>query len=617
MTLRSFWTKLGLLAAAVAVAATVVALPALAQDSETTEDSSSAEDILKIGWAQDPQTLNPFFGLDEEDFNIWSINWDLLLNFSPEDLSPAPGIAESWEVSEDGKTVTFTLPEDANWSDGEPITSEDVKWSLETLGEEGDLFAGYTSNVTSIETPDDQTVVIETKRPDARIVGGLFVYILPEHIWGKESIEDLTGTYKPPIPLVGSGPFIVTEFERGRIITMERNPEFRGEAPEIDEIQFIKYGNADAVERAIKLGEIDVMTEVPPGSFENLSEDPNVEVVQSASPSYTQLSFNLCPEELCPDAEFNPAVQDVDVRQATAYAIDRERINAIAARDTSFPAHGILPSFYKSFYEVPEQDYPYDPEMANQILDDAGWVENSDGVREKDGEILSFDLEVRSESPYNIQAAKLVAEMAAEVGIEFNVEVVSVGKLTEDTVRKVDGKPAPTFDTFIWGWGGDAYDPSFLLSILTTDQIGGSSDSFWSNAEFDRLYEEQAGEFDTEERKEIIQRMVAIAQEELPYIVLTEDPNLQAYRTDRITDPQLSCPEDETGDLFCEQAAYEPLLSLSLGGSSGSDDDGGSGTVLIVIVGALVLGGIAYLVVRMRRGGGTGPRRGEPLEFEE
>jgi peptide/nickel transport system substrate-binding protein len=609
--LRTFWSAVGLLAATVALA--LVALPAAAQDSEGdgAESAAPSDNVLRIGWAQDPQTLNPFFGLDEEDFNVWAINWDLLVNFSPEDLSPSPGIAESWDVSEDRKTVTFHLDPEANWSDGEPITSEDVKWSLETLGEEGDLFAGYTSNVTSIETPDDETVVIETKRPDARIVGGLFVYILPEHIWGQESIEDLTSTYKPPIPLVGSGPFVVTEFERGRILTMERNPEFRGDAPEIDEIQFIKYGNADAVERAIQLGEIDVMVEVPPGSFESLNEDPNVETVQSAAPAYTQLSFNLCPEELCPDAERNPAVLDRDVRQATAYAIDRERINAIAARDTSFVAHGILPAFYKSFFEVPEQDYPYDPEMANQILDDAGWVMNDDGVREKDGETLSFDLEVRSESPYNVQAARLISEMTAEVGIEFNVQVVSVDKLTEDTVRKVDGKPAPTFDTFIWGWGGDAYDPSFLLSILTTDEIGGASDSFLSNEEFDELYEEQAGEFDVAARKEVIQRMVAIAQEEVPYIVLTEDPNLQAYRTDRLTDVTLSCPEDETGDIMCEQAGYEPLVSLTLGESS-SDDDGGGGTALIVIGAAVVLGVGAFLVARSRR-----QRSREPLEVEE
>ena len=120
------------------------------------------------------------------------------------------------------------------------------------------------------------------------------------------------------------------------------------------------------------------------------------------------------------------------------------------------------------------------------MLDDAGWVLNDDGIREKDGERLEFDLYVRSESPFTIQMAKLIAEQTEEIGVEFNVQVVSTDKLTELTVRKVDGKPAPEFDTFIWGWGGDPYDPSFLLSLMTTDEIGASSDAFYSNPEYDR-----------------------------------------------------------------------------------------------------------------------------------
>src|SRR5215207_364551 len=140
MRSRGKWTMAGLLLVALALFA---ALPAGAQDAE------DSDDVLRVGWGQDPQTLNPFVGLDEEDFTIWALTWDQLVGFSPDDLSPAPGVAEDWEVSEDGRTVTFTLPDDRNWSDGEPVTSADVKYSLETLGEEGSLFAGYTSNVTA------------------------------------------------------------------------------------------------------------------------------------------------------------------------------------------------------------------------------------------------------------------------------------------------------------------------------------------------------------------------------------------------------------------------------------------------------------------------------------
>jgi peptide/nickel transport system substrate-binding protein len=590
---------------AVCAAVCVLALPASAQDD------SGGNSVLRIGWAQDPTSINPFVGLDEEAYTVWAINWDLLVNFSPDDLSPAPGIAESWDVSEDRKTITFHLDPEAKWSDGKPITSADVKWSLEVLGSEGTLFTNYTSNITSIQTPDPETVIIKTRRPDARIIGGIFVYILPKHVWGKVPIKELTGSYKPELPLVGSGPYVATEYDRGQILRMERNPNFRGEAPAFDEVQFIRYGNDDAVQRALTLGEIDIVAEVEAGSFERLGEEPDIETVQSPSPAYTELSFNLCPERYCPDAEFNPAVQDRTVRQAIAYGIDRDRLNAIGALGTSFPGHGILPPFYRSFYEVPEQDYPYDPDLANQMLDDAGWVMGDDGFRTKDGEELSFDLYVRSEAPSDIQYAKLIAEMTREIGVEFNVQVVSVDKLTELTIRKVDGKAAPEFDTFIWGWGGDPYDPSFLLSLFLTSEIGGLSDSFYANPEYDRLFREQSGIFDVEQRKEIIQQMVAITQRDVPYVVLSYDPNLQAYRSDRLANVTLSCPADE-GDVFCEQVSYQPLLSLAPAAGAASNDEGGQSAGLAVVA-ALIFGIGGYLLgARVSR-----RRENEPLELPE
>jgi peptide/nickel transport system substrate-binding protein len=604
MRFRSALTMTGLLAATL-VLAVCVASPVGAQDSK------QAESVLKIGWAQNPSTINPYVGQDEEAFTIWAINWDLLVNFSTKDLTPVPGIAESWDVSDDKKTVTFHLDPDAEWSDGKPITSADVKYSLEVLGGNGALFTSYTENVTKIETPDAKTVVVKTSRPDARIVGGLFIYILPKHVWGKVPVSDLTGSYDPKLPLVGSGPFIVTDFQPNRITTMEKNPNFRGPEPEYDKIQFIRYGNQDAAERALQVGEVDMVPEVSPAGFVRIGEQPDIDTLKASSPAYTEMAFNSCPAKICPDADFNPAIQDPAVRQATAYAVDRERINAIASRDTAFPGHGILPPFYKTFYEQPAQDYPFDPDKAKQILDDAGWVDNGDGPRTKGDEELSFNLYVRSESPSTIQSAKLVAEEAAAVGIQYDVQVVSTDKLYDLYLHEVNGKPAPDYDTFIWGWGGDPYDPSFLLSIFLTSEIGGNSDSFYSNPTYDRLYEEQAGEFDNAKRKEIIQRMVALTQRDLPYIVLTYDPNLQAYRTDRVANVEPVCPEDSTGDMMCDQISYEPMLTIAPGSSSGESGGGGSG-IAIAAVAVVVVGVGAFFVIRSRR-----RRSSEPVEVEE
>jgi peptide/nickel transport system substrate-binding protein len=576
--------------------------------------AGAAEKMFRVGWAQAPQTLNPFVDLDSEDFVVWAINYDLLVGFSPKDLSPVPGIARSWTVSPDKKTVTFHLIRGAKWSDGKPITAADVKYSIDVLGGKGALFTAYTDDIASVRTPDPYTVVITTKQPDARTVGGLAIYILPKHVWGRHSVKELLGSFKPDFPMVGSGPYVVTKFQRGKIIEMRRNPHWRGARPKFDGIQFIKYGTQDAVERALQLGEIDYVHDAQSTSFARLGRLRNIKTVASPSPSFTELAFNLCSKAHCPAAQFNPAVQDRTVRQAIAYGIDRARINTIAARGTSFVGHGLLPQFYKSFFRIPAQDYAYDPDRANQMLDAAGWKRGSDGVRTKGGQKLSFDLAVRSESAYNVQAAGLVAEMARKIGVEFNVDSMSTDRLTEITTRAKDGKPAPDFDTFIWGWGGDSYDPSTLLNLLTTKAIGNSSDSFYSNPEYDRLYTQQLSQFDPATRAKTVARMIAISQRDLPYLVLTVDPVLEAYRTDRVSGAVLSCPQPG-GDLLCEQTGYTPWLKLGppTAAAVAAEDAGGSsatGIIVAVVVVVLLLG--LALVARARR------RRAasEPLEVD-
>ena len=191
---------------------------------------------------------------------------------------------------------------------------------------------------------------------------------------------------------------------------------------------------------------------------------------------------------------------------------------------------------------MPAEDYPLDVDKANQMLDAAGWTKGDGGVREKGGTKLSFDLFVRSESPQNIQAARLVREMTKPIGVDFKVQVVSVDKLTEITTRKVEGKMAPDFDTFIWGWGGDPYDPSLLLNLLTTKAIGASSDAFYSNPEYDRLYDQQSGEFDEAKRKELVGQMIALSQRDLPYIVLTVDPACRPTAPTSSSGVKRACP---------------------------------------------------------------------------
>ena len=320
--------------------------------------------MLKIGWAQDPQTLNPFVDYDEEDFRIWAINYDLLVNFDPENLGPAPGIAESWDVSPDKKTVTFHLVKGAKWSDGaadheqgrqvQPRVARRQRRAVHRLHRQRHVDQHARPDTRSSSRP---------KKPDARIVGGLFIYILPEHVWGKHSVKDAhdhlqavdaDGRQRPvhrhaSSSATGSSGWSATRTSAAR---SRSSTSSSGSST----------ATTDAVERALQLGEIDMVTEVAGGDVRPARQEKGIKTVKAPSPSFTELAFNLCSKQNCPDAKFNPAIQDLTVRQAIAYAVDRDRVNEIANRGTSFIGHGILPHYYKAFYAAARaDDYPLRP----------------------------------------------------------------------------------------------------------------------------------------------------------------------------------------------------------------------------------------------------------------
>ena len=589
--------------------------------------SAANEKVLKIGWAQEAGTLNPFVGQDAQDYDIWAINYDYLIGSSPTNLGPVPGIAQTWKVSADRKTVTYKIIQGAKWSDGQPITSADVKWTFDTLGRKGALFSGYLENVKTVTAPDTDTIVLTMTQPDTRVIGGLALPILPKHVWAKQSISSLTGNYQPKLPLVGSGPYVVSKWSRNHILQMVRNPNFRGTKPAYDELAFIKYGSQDAVDRALQTGEIDFDGHQSSSSAGRLAKLKNVQVISAAAGAYDELAFNLCPTSICPNGKVNPAIQDRTVRQAIAYAVDRQKINEIAYRGTAFPGNGILPSYYKSFYTQPAENYPLDVAKANQMLDKAGWKKGSGGVRTKGSERLEFSLYTRSESPDNTQAGRLIVEMAKAIGVKFDLQVVSTSKLTDLTANMVKGKRAPQFDTFIWGWAGDVYDPSLLLNILTTGAIATqTSDSFYHNPAYDRLYTQQSGEFDVAKRKAEIAQMTAMTQRDLPYLVLVETPALEAYRTDRIANARRVCPAG-TGDILCLEVGYAPFEWLkpvtkgaaatqgsggiqttasstpaaALGSSGGSSGGSSTGWIIGIVIAVIVVGGVVLVVVRRRK----------------
>ncbi len=610
-------------------------LAALAASSFAASASSAAaadKKVLKLGWSNDSDTLNPFVSQLTQSYQIWALTWDFLTSFSPKDLTPQPGLAKSWTVSPDKRTITFTMIQGAKWSDGQPITAADVKYSLSVFAPNSLNFAGYVENVTSVTTPDPSTVVVKLSKPDARIIGDLYMFMLPAHIWSKVPLKTLKSSYQPKLPMVGSGPYVVTQYSRNHIIKLERNPTFRGPKPLYDEIDYIKYGSQDAADRALTLGEVDVEPTVQGSSAARLGAQKGITVVTQPSQEFDELAFNVCSPADCPSLKRNPALRDATVRNAISLAIDRGKINTIAYRGTGTPANGILPPSYTAFYTPAGQSPDADVAKANAMLDAAGWARGSDGIRARGGVKLSFGLDARTEAPDQLQAARLVAEQTKAIGVRFNVQPMSGDKLTDLIYTTSGDKPAPAYDTFIWDWVGDPYDPSVLLGVLQSKEIGHNADAMYSNAEYDSLYTQQAAEFDVAKRKALVARMIAILQRDQPYIFLNYPSNIEAYRSDRLGTLPRVCPA-ATGDVLCQQLSYEPILTLgqkptaaaasstggaassSAGGAatgaaaapaSTSSSGGGSNTGAIVggvVVIAILAVGAVVLVTR-RRGHG-------------
>jgi peptide/nickel transport system substrate-binding protein len=576
-------------------------IPAAAQ---TQEDGEKL--VLRLGTTNSLDSLNPFKAVEVPSFKLFSWQYNLLVEFSQEDFGPTPGLADSWETSEDGLTWTYHLNPDATWHDGEPVTSEDVEYTFErSIEEKQALFIDYLRQIDTIETPDEHTVVITTKTPSVQMLS-IWVPILPKHIW-EDVTADETKTFKNE-PSVGSGPFQAMEWRRGQFLRLEKNPDYFRSPARIDEIVIQFFDNPDTMVQAFKQGEVDYIDSVPVNLLNSLEGEPNIETVSSADAGFTQLGFNLyepSPEYIedfgAPETSTgHPALLDVRVRHAINWAIDEEGLTETILRGQGEPGFTIVPPLLAGYHlELDESErMGFDLDRARSLLAEAGWEDtDGDDTVDKDGEGLSLRLYARSESTDTVKAANLIKDWLGEIGIDVEVKAVSDNTLTDD-IYDAD------FDMFIWGWGSDP-DPDFILSVLTCAQIMGWSDSFWCDPEYDRLYQLQKTQLDTEERAETIKQMQQMAYEASPYVLFFYDNALEAYRTDRFTG-WTRVPEGTGAVITSAGAQYTPLNIRPLAangepGSGGSEASGVSPALWIVVgvVGAIVL---FVLISRMRRG---------------
>ena len=362
-----------------AVVVLVALISALVGVTGVVAQDSSGEDekvVFRIGDTNDIDGFNPFKIVEIPSYELMGLTYDLLVENSPKDSSPVPGLADSWETSDDGLTWTFHLNEDAKWHDGKPVTSEDVAYTYQRiLDEEQGLYIDSVKQIESIETPDEHTVVFKTKEPSVQMLN-TYVYILPKHIW-EDVPEEETKSFKNE-PVIGSGPFQAVEWKEGQFARLEANPDYFRGTPKIDEIIFQFYDNDDTMVQALKNGEVDYIQGMPINLFKSLENQEGIETNSAPDPGFTELGFNLY--EPTPEAieEFgapetttgNPALLDPLVREAINWAIDEEELTERILQGEGIPGTTVVPPALAKYHlEIPESEIQgFDIERSKELL---------------------------------------------------------------------------------------------------------------------------------------------------------------------------------------------------------------------------------------------------------
>jgi peptide/nickel transport system substrate-binding protein len=578
--------------------AALLVLAALGMTTAATAQSDEKV-VLTVGLNDDVDTFNPITGVEVPDYDAWNLNYATLTDKAADDFAIIPGLAESWEASNGGKTYTYTLREGLVWSDGTPLTADDVVWNIERARDEEWLNQYTTVQNLKARAIDERTVEVASSVPDPKLPA-IDLYLLPKHIWDKYDESEITKA--DGLTGVGSGPFILTEYKAGQFWRHVANDSYWAGRPKYDEIVFRIFNNADAMVAALENGEIDAAFDIPSSSYERLSQAEGIVAIQGQQGNVDEIAINGGDGLKKP----HPALLDLRVRQAIGHAIDRQTIIDQVYSGIGLPALTFSPSPDTSWLpDIPvEEQYAFDLDKANQILDEAGYEDtNGDGVREmpRGGEPLNFTFAVRTDS----QVAKPIAEFAKgwleDIGIAVTFELMNESKLTE-----VIGKGE--YDMFHWSWT-PFVDPDFMLSVFLCDQIASDPDdptNYYNDAnkcdpEYDKLYKQQSTELDPAKRREIVHEMLTRFYKSAVYVNLVQNPDLEAYRTDRF-EGWLRQPAEVGPVIFTNTSPTYYNLTPIEGASS---DSGLSSAAIgaLVVAGLMAIGAVVFVLMRRRTAG--------------
>ncbi|GHG05704.1 ABC transporter substrate-binding protein [Streptomyces zaomyceticus] len=589
---------LRLLLAAGVTAVSLVAVPGTA----AAEDDKSAGNTLTVAVSQSIDSLSPFLAQKLTSTSIHRLAYEYLTNYDAKDARTIPGLATAWTPSADKLTWTYTIRENSTWSDGKPATAEDAAWTFNKMMTDPNAATAngsFTANFAQVTAPDAKTLVIRLKKPQATMTA-LDVPIVPKHVW--EKVGDFSKfNNDKQFPIVGNGPFVITDFKVDQYIKLKPNKTFWRGAPKFDELVFKYYKDGDAAVAALQKGEVSFVPNLTPAQAAALGTQKNIKVNDAPGRRFYALATN--PGAKAQDGKAfgngHKALLDPEVRKALFLAVDRTTLVDKVFQGHAVEGEGYIPPRFGSYFWKPEtgQKRTYDPAEAAKVLDAAGYRKNADGKRVgKDGRPLDFRILCHATDPNDKAVGKYLQEWWGELGVGLKVECLDS---VSDPWVKGD------YDLAFDGWSVNP-DPDYVLSIHTcgtlpeTPKDSGATDNFICDRQFDGLYAQQAVEYDAAKRADLVKRMQSRLYD-TGYMNIMAYPNaLEAYRTDQIK--SITTMPEAGGNLW-GQDGYWSWWSAVPAASASEGESSGSSTNIWLILGpaAIVLVAVGVWTARRRR----------------
>ncbi|MEU6771229.1 ABC transporter substrate-binding protein [Streptomyces sp. NPDC046759] len=566
-------------------------------------EAAQGDKVLTVAVAQSVDSLSPFLAVRLVSTSILRLTYEYLTDYDPGDAHPVPGLATHWSSSPDKLTWTYTIRSDATWSDGQKVTAEDAAWTFGKLMTDpaaATANGSFVTNFRKVTAPSPTKLVIELKKPQATMTA-LDVPIVPEHIW--KNVTDFSKfNNDKTFPVVGDGPFVLTDYQADSYVRLKANKSFWRGAPKFDELVFKYYKDQDAAVAALRKGEVSFVAGSPsltPAQAASLKGEPDIHVNDAPGRRFYALATN--PGARAKNGrkfgDGDPSLLDERVRHALFLAVDRKTLVDKVFQGHAVEGQGYIPPRFSTYFWKPSasQQLGYDPAKAARLLDQAGYRKNADGKRVgKDGRPLNYRVLCHATDPNDKAVGQYLKEWWGKLGVGMTLDC-----LDNVTDPWLAGKYDLAFD----GWSVNP-DPDFVLSIHTcaalpaTPKDTGATDNFICDKAYDDLYAGQLAEYDVAKRAALVKQMESRLYD-LGYMNVMAYPNaVEAYRTDQIK--SIETMPKAAGNIY-GQDGYWSWWSAVPARSGGSSGGGSTGVLIGVAAGVVVLAGAGAFLARRRR----------------